>query len=224
MAKPTPEEIAKLTPMMRQYFELKEQAQGAIVFFRMGDFYELFGEDAENVAPVLDIVLTSRSSGGKNKIPFCGVPHHSVHGYLLKLLSKGYKVAVVDQLEEASSTKGLVKRGIVRIYTPGCVDELEGLPKDSQNYLMAAYECPESRTWSVSVAEVSTGEIRLGSVKSFEEVTGLIEAFRPKELLCRQFQTKKFSEALSSFISDNGLLIEAFQKKPSETSRLEKIN
>lgn len=208
MATLSPEEIQNLTPMMRQYFEIKEKAQGAIMFFRMGDFYEIFGDDAEEVAPVLDIILTARASGGKNKIPFCGVPHHSAHGYLIKLLSKGYKVAVVDQMEDASQVKGLVKRDIVRIYTPGCVDELDGLPKDSQNYLMAAYECPDSRSWAVSVAEVSTGELRIGKAETFEKVASLAESFRPKELLVRKFKLSSFKESLSSLIADTGLLIE----------------
>ena len=209
----SPEEISKLTPMMRQYFEIKKRAQGSIIFFRMGDFYEIFGEDAEEVAPILDIVLTARASGDKKKIPFCGVPHHSAHGYLLKLLSKGYKVAVVDQVEDPKEAKGIVKRDIVRIYTPGCVDELAGLPKDSQNYLMAAYECPKSRTWAVTLLEVSTGEVRLGNCDTVDEVQSLIESFRPRELLVRQFQSKNFSNRLSALISDTGLMLESLPEE-----------
>ena len=209
----SPEEISKLTPMMRQYFEIKKRAQGSIIFFRMGDFYEIFGEDAEEVAPVLDIVLTARASGDKKKSLFCGVPHHSAHGYLLKLLSKGYKVAVVDQVEDPKEAKGIVKRDIVRIYTPGCVDELAGLPKDSQNYLMAAYECPQSRTWAVTLLEVSTGEVRLGNCDTVDEVQSLIESFRPRELLVRQFQSKNFSNRLSALISDTGLMIESLPEE-----------
>lgn len=130
-------EKTKLTPMLRQYYEIKETLGDAILFFRMGDFFEIFGEDAELIAPKLDVVLTAREKGDQTKIPFCGVPHHSARGYWLKLVKLGFKVAICEQLEDASEAKGLVKRGVTRVYSPGSLDDLEGLDQEEPNYLLA---------------------------------------------------------------------------------------
>ena len=97
------EERTKLTPMLRQYYEIKDTVGDAILFFRMGDFFEIFGSDAEEIAPKIDIVLTSREKGDSTKIPFCGVPHHSAKGYWLKLVKLGYKVAICEQLQDAAT-------------------------------------------------------------------------------------------------------------------------
>jgi len=136
---------SKLTPMLRQYYEIKDSVADAVLFFRMGDFFEIFGEDAEEIAPKIDIVLTAREKGDQTKIPFCGVPHHSAKGYWLKLVKLGYKVAICEQLEDASEAKGLVRRGVTRIYTPGSVDELEGLDQENPNYLLHGWIFPVKR-------------------------------------------------------------------------------
>jgi DNA mismatch repair protein MutS len=187
---PSSQEISAMTPMLRQYFGLKEQCKQCILFFRMGDFYELFGSDAELIAPVLNIVLTSRERGDKNKIPFCGVPHHSAASYWHKLLKKGYRIAIADQVEDAAVAKGLVKRAIVKTLSPGCIDELEGLDATSPNYMMAIYEDPQLRSWAVLISDVSTGELRLSSAKDLSAVIKLVQFFSPKELLLRKFQEK----------------------------------
>lgn len=207
---------AKLTPMMRQYFEIKERSLGSIMFFRMGDFYEIFGNDAEKVAPILGIVLTSRPSGTSKKIPFCGVPHHSAKIHLLKLLKLGFKVAIVDQIENPENAKGIVKRDIVRIYTPGCIDEIEGLSSDSQNYLMASYECTQSRSWAVVVCETSTGELRLGRAENIEQVVEFVELFKPKEMLVRKFQNKLFKAKLGKFSAEHKLMLGDLPEQPLE--------
>lgn len=181
--------IAQLTPMLRQYFELKEQLNDAILFCRMGDFYEIFGKDAEEIAPKLDIVLTSRERGDESKIPFCGVPHHSAKGYWLKLLSLGYKVALAEQMEDPSEAKGLVRREITKVMTPGCIDDIEGLEHSIPNFFMAFYESPDpshSNQWSVAVVDVSTGEFRLGNCHS-SELLNTVYQFKPREILCRRF-------------------------------------
>jgi DNA mismatch repair protein MutS len=131
MALPTAAEIAAMTPMMRQYWELKSRCGDAILFFRMGDFYEIFGSDAELVAPLLELVLTSRERGDEQKIPFCGVPHHSAKNYWLRLLKRGFKIALADQIEDPATAKGLVKRDIIKIMTPGCIDDPEALDRDA---------------------------------------------------------------------------------------------
>ncbi|MFK7828083.1 MAG: DNA mismatch repair protein MutS [Oligoflexales bacterium] len=207
MSKPTTSEIGNMTPMMQQYYQLKVKSGEAVLFFRMGDFYEIFGEEAEEVAPKLEIALTSRERGDKNRIPFCGVPHHSAPSYWLKLLKLGYKVAIADQVEDASLAKGLVKRDIIKIMSPGCIDELEGLTSDEPNYVMAAYECPESKVWSLAVADISTGELRLGAAKSFDHLREQVEVFQPKELLVRRFCQDKVNSLLDSYCKRNHLLI-----------------
>src|SRR4051794_15085795 len=115
MTLPTAADILTMTPMMQQYYELKQRYENAVLFFRMGDFYEIFGTDAEEVAPVLELVLTSRERGDQKRIPFCGVPHHSARNYWLKLLRKGYKVALADQMEDPAEAKGLVRRDVTRV-------------------------------------------------------------------------------------------------------------
>ncbi|MFN2267801.1 MAG: hypothetical protein ABR533_05960, partial [Desulfonatronovibrio sp.] len=113
----------KLTPMLEQYLGIKQENPGALLFFRMGDFYELFFEDAEVAARELQIALTSRNPNSEFRVPMCGVPHHSCDEYLRQLLEKGYKVAICDQVEDPGTAKGLVKRAVTRILTPGTVIE-----------------------------------------------------------------------------------------------------
>ncbi len=147
--------MKKLTPMQRQYLELKKQYSDCILLFRLGDFYEMFNEDAKVASRDLDIVLTSRGEG-VGKWPMCGVPHHAVDGYVAKLLSSGHTVAIADQVEDASQAKGLVKRDVVRVVTPGTVLETGLLEDSANNYLLAVIE--DSDTVGVSAVDVSTGE------------------------------------------------------------------
>jgi DNA mismatch repair protein MutS len=207
MGQPSQQEIAAMTPMMRQYFELKSQASDAIVFFRMGDFYEIFGDDALEVAPKLELVLTSRERGDKQRIPFCGVPHHSAKNYWLKLLKQGYRVALADQVENPDEAKGLVKRDIVQIFTPGCVDDLEGLEADQPNYIAAVYEEPQSRAWSAVVVDISTGEFRCGPLSGPEEWVALVQRFRPREVLARQFMLEDCEQALAEMRQESHLVL-----------------
>lgn len=211
---PTPAEIEAMTPMLRQYYELKRQCGDAILFFRMGDFFEIFGKDAEEVAPVLELVLTSRERGDQQRIPFCGVPHNSARNYWLKLLKKGYKIAVGDQVEDPAEAKGLVRREIVRVLTPGCIDDPEGLERDAPNYLMAVHEDPDHKVWCCLAADLSTGELRLGRVERFEDIKGLVERLKPKELLARRFFHDELATLLSAYRYDNRLLIEPLPEAP----------
>lgn len=214
MSMPSALEIEKMTPMMRQYYDLKLRCGDAILFFRMGDFFEVFGDDAQEVAPLLEIVLTSRERGDENRVPFCGVPHHSARNYWHRLLKKGYKVAIADQIEDASEAKGLVKRDIIRTLTPGSVDDLESLEQDCPNYVMAVHEDTESRTWCIALADISTGEIRLGSIESFAAIQGLTERFRPREILARRFFHGELRTLLSNYIAEFRLLIEPLPEAP----------
>src|SRR5438128_2178779 len=133
--------LMKLTPMLEQYFEIKRQVPDAILFYRLGDFYEMFFEDAELAAPLLDLVLTARHKGQENEAPMCGVPYHSADGYIAKLIKQGMRVAICEQVEEPSAAKGLVRREIVRIVTPGTATESNIVERDSC-YLLALSPLP----------------------------------------------------------------------------------
>ncbi|MFR1808552.1 MAG: DNA mismatch repair protein MutS, partial [Pygmaiobacter massiliensis] len=115
--------MAELSPMMKQYFEIKEQYKDAILFFRLGDFYEMFFDDAILASKELELTLTGRDCGQEERAPMCGVPFHSSEGYIARLIAKGYKVAICEQMEDPSLAKGLVKRDIIRVITPGTVIE-----------------------------------------------------------------------------------------------------
>ena len=206
-------ENSKLTPMLRQYYEIKETVGDAILFFRMGDFFEIFGTDAEEIAPKLDVVLTAREKGDQTKIPFCGVPHHSAKGYWLKLVKLGYKVAICEQLEDASEAKGLVKRGVTRMYTPGSIDELEGLEQDQPNYLLAWMEIPGHDEEALAAVDVSTGEFRLGSIHR-GQLLNYVKQFRPSEVLVRRFALPMTEKNLSPWMRENQLRIDALPESP----------
>ena len=142
--------------MEEQYWAVKNEHPDLILFFRMGDFYEIFGEDAKIASQVLELVLTSRSSGYATDMPMCGFPHHAVDKYVAKMVEKGYKVAVADQLEDPKKTKKLVKRGVVRVVTPGTVVEDSMLDAKSNNFL-CAIACDE-KVCGMSFVDISTGE------------------------------------------------------------------
>ncbi len=223
MSLPAAAEIEQMTPMLRQYYELKLQCGDAILFFRMGDFFEIFGRDAEDVAPVLELVLTSRERGDQQRIPFCGVPHHSARNYYLKLLKKGYKIAIADQMEDPAEAKGLVRREIVRTLTPGCIDDPDGLERDAPNYLMAVHEDPDTKAWACLAADLSTGELRIGRLSSLTELRGYVERFQPKELLARKFFHDEIKTLLSSYMVDRRLLVEPLPEAPLRDRAEQKV-
>src|SRR5438445_1132979 len=146
------------TPLMRQYNAVKEQATGALLMFRLGDFYELFFEDAVTAARELEITLTSRNKEKGMAIPMCGVPYHSAENYIARLIQKGYRVAICDQVEDASLAKKLVKREVTRIVTPGTAMNAAVLRSHENNYLAAVF--PDSTRAGLSHVDLSTGEFR----------------------------------------------------------------
>lgn len=169
---------SKLTPMMQQFYSVKKDFPDSILFFRMGDFYEMFEDDAVVASKVLGIALTSRNKSSDNSPPMCGIPYHSYQTYLNKLLNAGYKVAICEQLEDPSKTKGIVKRGVVRVVTPGTVIEDESLGNSNFNFLTAISKT-DSLYYSV-VADISTGDLFLFHSKSLNDV---IDKFKPKEII-----------------------------------------
>ncbi|MGO0123348.1 DNA mismatch repair protein MutS [Desulfothermobacter acidiphilus] len=156
--------MSNLTPMMRQYMEIKQQHPDAILFFHLGDFYELFFEDAVKAAPVLEVVLTSRDAGSLGRVPMCGVPCHSAAVYIARLVSQGFKVALCEQLEVPSQAKGIVRRGVTRIITPGTFLEGETADKSVHQYLVAVAPV-RAHGYGVAVAELGTGEFRATSLE-----------------------------------------------------------
>ncbi|KXG76863.1 DNA mismatch repair protein MutS [Thermotalea metallivorans] len=150
--------MENLTPMMRQYLDLKELYKDCILFFRLGDFYEMFFEDAITASKELEITLTGRDCGLKERAPMCGVPYHSADSYIAKLIDRGYKVAICEQIEDPSAAKGIVKRDVVRIITPGTVIDPHLLQEKENNYIMAIYCSKEGI--GVSFGDISTGEMR----------------------------------------------------------------
>ena len=152
--------MAELTPMMQQYMKTKEEYKDCILFYRLGDFYEMFFDDALVASKELDITLTGKNCGLEERAPMCGVPFHAVDGYLNRLVSKGYKVAICEQIEDPALAKGLVKRDIIRVVTPGTVIESSMLREDKNNYLASIF-CKRTRgRWRAGVcfADISTGE------------------------------------------------------------------
>src|SRR3990167_2577215 len=156
------------TPMMRQYFEAKEKYKDAILFFRLGDFYEMFFEDAEKVSKILNLTLTSRNKSVSDSVPFCGVPYHSAQNYINRLIAMGHKVALCEQMEDPKKAKGIVKREVVAVITPGLTLDPEALDGKSANYLASV--CFLKDRWGVALADISTGRFQL---TEFSEESGL---------------------------------------------------
>jgi DNA mismatch repair protein MutS len=168
------------TPMLRQYFEMKRRVPDAILFYRMGDFYEMFFEDAKEAAPVLGIALTARHKDSDIEAPMCGVPYHAADNYIAKLIASGRKVAVCDQVEDARAARGLVRRDITRIVTPGTVLDPDSLQPGAPSYL--AVLLPAVPDWEVAFLDLSTGQFHAGTVGP-SRLSDVCALFRPREIL-----------------------------------------
>ncbi|MDD3851859.1 MAG: DNA mismatch repair protein MutS, partial [Firmicutes bacterium] len=175
--------MTDLTPMMQQYLQVKEQYKDCIVFFRLGDFYEMFFEDARLASRELEITLTGRDCGLEERAPMCGVPHHSAYYYIAKLIQKGYKVAICEQVEDPSLAKGIVKREVVRVITPGTVIEQSLLDEKTNNYVMAV--CYEEGVYGIAYADISTGELATVQIggDSVQNAAEEIVSIDPKEMV-----------------------------------------
>lgn len=170
----------KLTPMMQQYYELKDEYPDAILFFRLGDFYEMFGEDAKIASKILEIALTSREAGPQGRIPMCGIPHHAAEGYLDKLVRNGYRVALCEQLEDPKDAKGVVKRDVIRVITPGTF--IEGQIEEAENRYLVSLAWQEQR-WGLASLDMSTGEFAVTSLADLIEVEDELARLRPAEIV-----------------------------------------
>ena len=173
-----------MTPMMQQYMEIKNQYRDHILMYRLGDFYEMFFDDAKTASKILELTLTGRDCGEEERAPMCGVPFHSVEPYIAKLVANGCKVAICEQLEDPATAKGIVKRGIIRIVTPGTVTSSEMLTEDKNNYVCAVYSGGDGS--AVCFADVSTGYIGACTIEGDDiqrRVINELATFMPKEII-----------------------------------------
>lgn len=169
--------------MMQQYYDLKKQYPDAILFFRLGDFYEMFDEDAKIASKVLEIALTSREAGPQGRIPMCGIPHHAAEGYLDKLVRNGHRVAICEQLEDPKEAKGVVKRDVVRVVTPGTF--IEGHLEEAENRYLVALAWFEQR-WGIASLDLSTGEFTVTSLRGLTAVEDELTRLNPAEVVIPQ--------------------------------------
>ncbi|MGI6117906.1 MAG: DNA mismatch repair protein MutS [Bilifractor sp.] len=170
--------------MMQHYLSMKEQYPDCILFYRLGDFYEMFFDDAKTVSRELELTLTGKSCGLKERAPMCGVPFHAAETYISRLIEKGYKVAICEQLEDPKLAKGMVKRDVVRIVTPGTMLDSEGLDEGKNNYLMSIVSMDD--VFGIALADISTGECLVTQVNTQEKLLDEIMKFTPAEIICNQ--------------------------------------
>ena len=177
--------MAKITPMMQQYFEIKEQYKHCLLFFRLGDFYEMFFEDAVIASKELEITLTGKDWGQEERAPMCGVPFHSADGYIARLVERGYKVAICEQVEDPKTAKGLVKRDVVRVITPGTVVDNTVLDETKNNYILSVFS--SANGYGIAVCDVTTGEFQTTEFRSVQAAAKILDEtarFSPAELVC----------------------------------------
>ena len=186
----------KNTPMMEQYLSIKAQYQDAFLFYRLGDFYELFYEDAIKASQILELTLTSRNRNADDPIPMCGVPHHAAQGYIDILIEKGYKVAICEQVEDPKTTKGMVKREVIQLVTPGTVMDSKGLSAKDNNFLTAIVN--DGTDFGFAYVDLSTGELKTAHLFDEEAVLNETSALQTKELVLGNEISETLSEQLKN--------------------------
>ena len=176
--------MAGLSPMMTQYVETKKQYPDCILFYRLGDFYEMFFEDALTASKELEITLTGKECGLEERAPMCGVPYHAVDSYLYKLVQKGYKVAIAEQMEDPKLAKGLVKREVIRVVTSGTITSSQALDETKNNYLMGIVYIGD--TYGISTCDMTTGDYLVTEVDGERKPRDEIHKFAPSEIICNE--------------------------------------
>lgn len=212
--------MAELSPMMKQYLEIKNEYQDSILFFRLGDFYEMFFDDAIKCSKELELVLTGKNCGQEERAPMCGIPYHAADQYISKLVEKGYKVAICEQVEDPALVKGLVKREVIQIITPGTIVKSEMLKENENNYICSIYIADNS--FSFSYSDISTGELNITEYEGTDFVKNLINELvkvKPSEIIVPKSFTDfinidELKHYIDSFI--NILDDSYFSKKSSE--------
>ena len=176
--------MAEYSPMMQKYIETKEAYKDCILFYRLGDFYEMFFDDAINVSRELELTLTGKDCGQEERAPMCGVPFHAADTYINRLVEKGYKVAICEQVEDPKSAKGLVKREVIKVVTPGTNFNPMALDEKKNNYIMCIIYI--SDTFGIATSDITTGEFLITEVSSQRELLDEINKFCPSEILCNE--------------------------------------
>ena len=201
-------EKAEFSPMMQEYLKTKEEYSDCILFYRLGDFYEMFFDDAIRVSKELELTLTGKLCGQEERAPMCGVPFHAADTYISRLIEKGYKVAICEQLEDPKQAKGIVKRGVIRVVTPGTVMESNLLDEKRNNYIMSIYKA--GTFFGISVCDVSTGDFRTTEItdsNNFPKLLDEISRYNPAEIVVNSFmydsleEINKIKERFEVFIS-----------------------
>ncbi|MBW2174576.1 MAG: hypothetical protein JRF64_08050 [Deltaproteobacteria bacterium] len=210
--------MVKATPMVQQYLSIKQQYPDAILFYRMGDFYEMFFEDAKIASRILEIALTSRNKKDEEPIPMCGVPHHAARNYIARLIERGFKVALCEQGEDPAKAKGLVKREVVRVITPGLVVDTEILDARSNNFLMSLFVC--QGRYGIAHLDISTGTFRVTESSDFDKITDECRRITPSEsLLAQSHRESPEIEALTKILGATSLNFLADKHFELETAR-----
>ncbi len=206
--------MSKITPMMQQYLDIKAQHPEALLLYRMGDFYELFFDDAVTASRILDIALTSRDKNAEDPVPMCGVPYHAAEGYIARLVAAGHKVAVCDQVEDPRKARGLVKRQVTRVITPGLVVESQNLSAKDPNYLAAVAH--KGGRYGLAYVDVSTGDFQVVEVESRDAVLRELARVSPKEILVSDEQ---YTSWLSDFSATDPVAITVLDEAAFDVAR-----
>ena len=186
-----------ITPMMQQYLEIKAKYPESLLLYRMGDFYEMFMEDAAVASRVLDIALTTRDRNSEDPVPMCGVPYHAAEGYIARLIAAGFKVAVCDQVEDPAKAKGLVRREVTRVLTPGLILDNQNLTSNQPNYLAAVWVSGRGRHIGLAFLDISTAEFRVTEVESMELLNEELFRIGPKEILLPEEEAAEWAATVS---------------------------
>ncbi len=176
--------MAELSPMMQHYLQTKEEYPDCILFYRLGDFYEMFFEDAKLVSRELELTLTGKQCGLPERAPMCGVPYHAVDSYLTRLVANGHKVAICEQIEDPKTARGMVKRAVIRVVTPGTNLDMESLEEGRNNYIFCIHY--DGGSAGIAAADISTGEFLTTELSSDQKIWDEIIRYAPSEIICNE--------------------------------------
>ena len=179
--------MAEFSPMMQHYLATKEKYKDCILFYRLGDFYEMFFDDAVNVSRELELTLTGKDCGQEERAPMCGIPYHAAESYIAKLVSNGHKVAICEQLEDPKTAKGIVKRDVIKVVTPGTVTEGSLLEEKRNNFIMSIFK--KGIFFGIAVCDISTGDFYSAEIKeenNFERLLDEISRYNPSEIIANE--------------------------------------
>jgi len=220
--------MAEYSPMMQHYIDTKEQYKDCILFYRLGDFYEMFFDDAITASRELELTLTGKDCGQEERAPMCGIPFHAAEVYISRLIGKGYKVAICEQLEDAKEAKGIVRRDVIRVVTPGTVIESNMLDEKKNNYIMAIYK--NGLFFGMSVCDISTGDFFSTQIKqsnNFAKLLDEISRYSPAEIVVNEMmfasteEVNKIRERFECYVSrvDNAKFESDYEKISEEYDR-----